>query len=136
MMSESKIVDIPVKMEKFYGKGTMLHPNLEVIEEEIKKIPKGKAATIESLCNKLSMDFGTNVTCPMRTGNGIKKIAEQMSENTSVPYWRLIRTDQQVIQSKVYEMAAAKLEDEGFVLTYLKSGKIKVQLSEERYYHF
>ena len=26
---KSNIVSIPVKMEKFYGKGTMLHPSIE-----------------------------------------------------------------------------------------------------------
>uniref|UniRef100_UPI003F5CE552 hypothetical protein n=1 Tax=Maribacter litoralis TaxID=2059726 RepID=UPI003F5CE552 len=78
-MTKSKIVDIPTKMEKFYGKGKMLHPSVEEIEELVKTIPKGFVATIDALAKRLATDFGTDVTCPMRTGNGIKKIAERYS---------------------------------------------------------
>ena len=66
---KSNIVSIPVKMEKFYGKGTMLHPSLDEIENLVNLIPKGKITTIDILCKRLAKDAGTNVTCPMRTGN-------------------------------------------------------------------
>ena len=72
-----KIVDVPEKMEKFYGKGTMLHPSIKEVEELLKEIPKGKITTLEVLGKKLAEDYGTDVTCPMRTGNAIKKISER-----------------------------------------------------------
>jgi len=139
-MSKSKIVSIPVKMEKYYGKGSMLHPASEDIEALIQTIPIGKIATIETLCQKLSNDFGTNVTCPMRTGNAIKKIAENYFSNQNdniIPFWRVIRKDSMLIKSKVYEFCASRIEDEGFHLSYSKSGAIKVHFdSEEVLFHF
>jgi len=128
-MSESKIVDIPVKMERYFGKGKMLHPDMESVKELIKTIPKGKIATIDTLCNKLSEDFGTNVTCPMRTGNAIKKISEDYSRtetNESIPFWRVIRSNNMIIKSKESEFSASKIEDEGFKLSFTKSNDIKV----------
>lgn len=139
-MKTAKIVDIPTKMEKFYGKGTMLHPSIEDIEELIKTIPKGFIATIDTLGKRLANDFGTDVTCPMRTGNAIKKIAEHYSNedknDVDVPFWRVIRTNNLVIKSKKYEFGASKIEDEGFKLTYVKSGDIKVAIDETRIFRF
>ena len=139
-MKNSKIVAIPTKMEKFYGKGTMLHPSVEDIEELVKTIPEGFIATIETLGKRLASDFDTDVTCPMRTGNAIKKIAERYLDETTnapeVPFWRVIRTNNLVVKSKNYELGASKIEDEGFSLTYMKSGEIKVVVDTTRIFTF
>lgn len=138
-MTKSKIVAIPTKMEKFYGKGKMLHPSVEVIEELIKTIPKGKVATIDSLAKRLAKDYDTGVTCPMRTGNAIKKIAERYSNNNidfQIPFWRIIRSDKLVIKFKNFEYWASQIEDEGFKLLYKKSGSIKVDVDSSRMFVF
>ena len=138
-MKISKIVDIPVKMEKFYGKGKMLHPSIEEIEELVKKIPKGKVITIDALAKKLTLDFGTDVTCPMRIGNAIKKISERYSNDNidyNLPFWRVIRTDKLVVKSKDFEFWASKIEDEGFKLLFTKSGGIKVDVDSNNMYTF
>lgn len=138
-MNTSKIVEIPVKMEKFYGKGSMLHPSKEDIEALVKTIPRGKIATIETLCNKLSDIYGTDVTCPMRTGNTIKKISENYAIDTvdeNLPFWRVVKKDKTVIKLKGYELWAAKIEDEGFDLFYTKSGVIKVKFDSEALFKF
>ena len=128
-MSKSKIVGIPVKMEKYYGKGSMLHPSIEDIEELIRIIPKGQIATIETLCQKLSDNYGTDVTCPMRTGNGIKKISEKYTIDNideSMPFWRVVKTDKMAIKLKEYEFWATKIENEGFHLSFTKTGAVKI----------
>lgn len=138
-MSSFKIVDIPVKMEKFYGKGKMLHPSLEDVEELIKMIPNGSVATIDTLAKRLAKDFGTDVTCPMRTGNALKKIAERyLNEVTDdkIPFWRVIRSNKLIVKSKNYELSAAKIEDEGFPLIYEKSGAIKVNVDTNKIFDF
>lgn len=138
-MIKSKIVDIPIKMEKFYGKGKMLHPSAESVEELIKMIPKGSIATIETLSKRLAKDFGTDVTCPMRTGNAIKKIAERYENDTvdsQIPFWRVIRSDKLVIKSKNFEFSASKIEDEGFKLIFTKSGSIKVDINSDSIFLF
>jgi len=138
-MVKSKIVDIPVKMEKFFGKGTMLHPSIHEVEELIRLIPKGYVATIDALTKRLSKDFKTDVSCPMRTGNAIKKIAESYSADTidfKVPFWRVIRSNKLIIKSKNLELVASKIEDEGFKLIYTKSGAIKVATNSARIFIF
>ncbi len=135
----SKIVTIPSKMEKFYGKGTMLHPSIETITALVKTIPRGSIATIDTLSKRLANDFDTNVACPMRTGNALKKIAEHYSIDTidyKVPFWRVIRTNKLVIKSKNYEFSASLLEDEGFRLLYPKSGVIRVDVDTNRLFSF
>ncbi len=134
-MTKSKIVDIPTKMEKFYGKGKMLHPAIEEIEELIKSIPKGYVATIDAIAKRLATDFGTDVTCPMRTGNAIKKIAERYSNDNidfKIPFWRVIRSNMLIIKSKNFEFCASKIEDEGFKLLFTKSGSIKLDVDSSR----
>ena len=138
-MTKSKIVDIPIKMEKFYGKGKMLHPSVEEIEELVKTIPKGFVATIDAISKRLAKDFGTDVTCPMRTGNAIKKIAERYSNDTidfKIPFWRVIRSDKLIIKSKNFEFSAAQIEDEGFMLLFTKSGSIKLDVDSSRMFVF
>lgn len=139
MTNKNNIVSIPVKMEKFYGKGTMLHPSKEVIEELVKKIPRGSLASIDALCKRLAKDTGVNVTCPMRTGNAIKKISEQYSAtyvDTNIPFWRVIKSNKQIVKSKNYELWASKIEDEGFELVYTKSGVIKVNVDDSKMFTF
>ncbi len=138
-MNKSKIIDIPVKMEKYYGKGKMFHPSIEVIEDILKIIPHGKITTIDILCKKLASDFGTNVTCPMRTGNAIKKIIEKFSNdnsNVTIPFWRVIKKDKTIINSKHYEFCASKLEDEGFALSFIDSEKVKVLFDSKNVFSF
>ena len=137
-MAKSKIVAIPSTMEKFYGKGTMLHPTIEEIEQLIKTIPRGKVATIDALTKRLSKNHGTDVTCPMRTGNGIKKIAERYVKDNidiTIPFWRVIRSDQLVVKSKNQELSASLIQDEGFQLVFNTSG-IKVQVAPNRLFLF
>ena len=138
-MTKSKIVDIPSKMEKFYGKGKMLHPSIEEIENLIKTIPICSVATIDALAKRLSTDFGTNVTCPMRTGNAIKKIAERYSNDNvdhKIPFWRVIRSNKMVIKSKNFELWASKIEDEGFKLLFPKPGSIKLDIDSNKMFNF
>lgn len=138
-MTKSKIVTIPTKMEKFYGKGTMLHPAIEDIEELVKTIPYGSVATIDAISKRLAKDFGTDVTCPMRTGNVIKKIAERYSNDTidfKIPFWRVIRSDKMILKSKNFEFWASQLEDEGFKLSFTKSGSIKLDVDSSSMFLF
>ena len=131
--------DIPVKMEKFYGKGKMLHPSIEDVEQLVKTIPKGSVTTIEAIGKRLAIDFGTKVTCPMRAGNSIKKIADRYlteTVNNQVPFWRVIRTNKLLVKSKNYELSASKIEDEGFTLLYEKSGAIKLDVEADNFFVF
>ncbi|MEO1055085.1 MAG: hypothetical protein AAFX87_30905 [Bacteroidota bacterium] len=112
-----KKVAIPEKMQKFYGIGTMLHPDKEMVEAMIREIPIGKVATIDSLCGRLADDYGTDVTCPMRTTNLVKAVmGTSANSNTSIPFWRIIRKNHLLINSPFTVWCAENLEREGFQL--------------------
>lgn len=82
-MKAPKIIQIPEKMEKYYGSGNMLHPELSMVEELVDLIPRGSVATLDTLTKQLANRYGTNVTCPMRTVNHLKRLSKA---DTLVPF--------------------------------------------------
>ena len=95
---EPKVVQIPPKMSRF-GQGTMLIPTPMLVDELIRKVPKGKLITGSELRRKLASDFATNVTCPLTTGIFVRIAAEAAEEDRTngkrrlTPYWRVVKDD-------------------------------------------
>lgn len=95
---EPKVVDIPPKMARF-GKGTMLIPTPKLVDNLIRKIPKGKLVTVGELRRKLAAEFHADVTCPLTTGIFVRIAAEVAEEDRAngrqrlTPYWRVIKDD-------------------------------------------
>ncbi|HEX3142565.1 MAG TPA: hypothetical protein VHQ64_01250 [Pyrinomonadaceae bacterium] len=95
---QPKVVQIPPKMSRF-GKGTMLIPTPMLVDELIRKVPKGKLITGSELRRKLASDFATNVTCPLTTGIFVRIAAEAAEEDRTngkrrlTPYWRVVKDD-------------------------------------------
>ena len=131
-----KKVPIPEKMQKFYGTGTMLHPDEEMVEALIKEIPVGKVATIDSLCQRLARDNDTDVTCPMRTSHLVKAATENALGARDVPYWRVIRKNHLLINSSLTMVCAANLEREGLRIGKNSKGEFKVQNAEDLLFTF
>ncbi len=132
-----KKVLIPEKMQRFYGTGTMLHPDRGMIESIIKEIPAGRIATIDTLCKRLAHDNGTSVTCPMRTTNFVKTIAEVQSQNPKpIPFWRVVRKDFRLINSPHAALCTKNLEKEGFKVTQNSKGEFKVQNPKDKLFTF
>lgn len=132
-----KKVAIPEKMEKFYGTGTILHPDQEMIEEMIREIPSGKVATVDAVCQKLAEDHDTNVTCPMRTSNFVKTITKIYADNTgSIPFWRVIGKNHRLINSAFVYMCVERLEKEGFGVKESGKGEFEVLDIENRLFTF
>ncbi|MGD1958080.1 MAG: hypothetical protein ACFB2Y_04460 [Fulvivirga sp.] len=128
-----KKVAIPEKMQKFYGTGTMLHPDKEMIKE----IPAGQVTTIDALCRKLAYDHNTDVTCPMRTNNFIKAVTETYSDGSrSIPFWRVIRKNHQLINSHSTELCAENLKKEGFQVNENNKGEFEGLNVEKRLFTF
>lgn len=132
-MQKPTIVSIPKKMQKYYGSGQMLHPEMEMIEEFVELIPKGKVITIDVLAKKLAKTYGADVTCPMRTGNHLKRLSKTDSKK---PFWRVIRKDHMMVKLDNYEHWATILEKEGFVLEFTKSNQIRVLVAENQFFGF
>ncbi len=122
-----KIVDIPPKMERYYGTGKMLHPHREMIIELIATIPSGDVMTMDQFCRQLSEQAGTEASCPMRTSHHLKKMAEEAENDLGeeqIPFWRVVRKNRSLLNTKYKAFAAAKLEDEGIKIRYGSKGDI------------
>jgi 6-O-methylguanine DNA methyltransferase, DNA binding domain len=95
---EPRLVAVPPKMTRF-GSGTMLIPTPKLVDELIRKIPKGKLATVSELRRKLASDFKADVTCPLTTGIFVRIAAEAAEEDREqgrkriTPYWRVVKDD-------------------------------------------
>ena len=125
---EPKVVQIPPKMSRF-GKGTMLIPTPMLVDELIRKVPKGKLITGSELRRKLASDFATDVTCPLTTGIFVRIAAEAAEEDRAngkrrlTPYWRVVKDDGSL--NPKYpggpDAQARNLRAEGFAL--MRKGK-------------
>lgn len=138
-MSKSvKIVDIPIKMQKFYGSGKMLHPTTEMVVDLIRSIPYGNVTLIDSLCKRLAFDYNTAITCPMRTANIIKQITNTHIDDGAdvIPFWRVIRNNHLLINSSHAEICASHLENEGFQINLTSKGEFKIVEIQKRLFSF
>ena len=95
---EARLVAVPAKMSRF-GSGMMLIPTPKLVDELIRRIPKGKLATVSELRRKLAADFKAGVTCPLTTGIFVRIAAEAAEEDREqgrkriTPYWRVVKDD-------------------------------------------
>lgn len=95
----SKIVEIPQRMTKRLGKGTMLIPKPLDVDALIRKTRKGKLLTASEIRSRLARDNGCDTTCPLTTGIFVRIVAEAAEEQLRdgkkqvTPYWRVIRDD-------------------------------------------
>ena len=53
---QPKLVQIPPKMSRF-GKGIMLIPTPMLVDELVRRVPKGKLVTVSEIRRKLAADF-------------------------------------------------------------------------------
>ena len=97
-LQQPRVVKIPPQMSRF-GKGTMLIPTPMLVDELVRRIPKGKLVTVGEIRKKLAADFATDVTCPLTTGIFIRIAAEAAEEDRAngrrriAPYWRVVKDD-------------------------------------------
>ena len=95
----SKIVQIPPRMVKRFGGGTMLIPKPLDVDALIRKTGKGSLITTSEIRGRLAMDNKADVTCPLTTGIFIRIAAEAAEEDLRngkkriTPYWRVVRDD-------------------------------------------
>jgi len=95
----SKIVEIPARMVKRFGSGTMLIPKPLDVDALIRKARKGKLLTVSEIRSRLARDNKVDTTCPLTTGIFVRIVAEAAEEELRdgkkrvTPYWRVIRDD-------------------------------------------
>jgi len=120
---EPKVVNIPPKMSRF-GNGTMLIPTPKLVDELVRKVPRGKLVTVSELRRRLAADFASDVTCPLTTGIFLRIAAEAAEEDREngrkriTPYWRVVKDDGSLNPKFPggVDSQARYLRSEGFVL--------------------
>ena len=96
---EAKIVPIPPRMQARFGKGTMVIPKPLDVDALIRRVPKGKMATVLQLRQELAKRSKVDVACPLCTGIFVRISAEAAEEErragkkSLTPYWRVISSE-------------------------------------------
>ena len=97
--NHGKVVRIPAKMQKRFGRGTMLIPRPLDMDGLIRKIRKGKLLSQSQLRDKLAAAAGAHCACPLTSGMFLRIVAEAAEEDLAggkkrvTPYWRVIKDD-------------------------------------------
>ncbi len=126
---EPKVVDVPPKMQKNFGPGRMVIATPKIVEDIVRKIPKGKLATVTQIMQKLCADFGTDSACPITTGIFLNIVAKAAEEDRArgrkeiIPYWRVLRgkADLNPKYPGGIEAQAKRLQEEGHEIEFRKS---------------
>ena len=126
-----KVINVPKEWEKRMGGRRVLVPTPLMVDGLVRKIRKGKLATVGQLRERLAMEFEADSTCPMTMGIFLMIVAQAAEEDLLAgrkriaPYWRVIKTDGSLnpkFQGGV-DVQAAHLKEEGHKIVAGKGKK-------------
>ncbi len=129
-----KVVNGPAEWIKRFGGRKVLIATPHLVDEVIRKVPKGKLITLNQIREKLAKDFKAESTCPLTTGIFLRIVSEVVEEDKKTgkkkisPYWRVIRENGSLIDKFPGELKtqARCLKDEGHkILSDKKVPKVK-----------
>ena len=120
-----KVVDIPPKMQKRLGTGTLLIPAPRDVEGVMRGIRKGTVMTVAEIRRTLAAKYRTDAACPLVTGifvwvaaNAAEEEAAAGGKTRITPYWRVVKDDGSLnpkFPGGVMAQAE-RLRDEGFTI--------------------
>src|SRR5271169_4976267 len=130
---EPKVVTIPPRMQKRFGRGKMLIPRPLDVDALIRKVPRGKLITQSQIREKLARAAGADVACPITTGIFVRIAAEAAEEDARAgksritPYWRVVRDDGRLLEKLPGGPSAQadRLSAEGHLIE--STGKLRVK---------
>jgi len=113
-----KVVDNP------RGRGRMLIPSPLDVDALVRRVQRGKLASVDQIRERLARDFEADLTCPLTTGIFLRIAAEAAVEDASrgerdiTPYWRVIKGDGSLNEKLPggVETQAQRLRNEGHVI--------------------
>jgi hypothetical protein len=116
-----KVVDIPPRMQKRTGPGTMVLPAPRDVEVAMRGIRKGRVAPVSRIREVLAGKYGVDTACPLVTGIFVRIAAEAAEEDARAgktritPYWRVVKDDGSLNPKFPggAERQAERLRDEG-----------------------
>jgi len=86
-------------MQARFGKGKMVIPKPLDVDALIRRVPRGKMATVLQLREELARRSHVDVACPLCTGIFVRISAEAAEEErragkkSVTPYWRVISSE-------------------------------------------
>lgn len=93
-----KVVRITGKMSRRWGTGTVVIPTPLEVDGIMKKVPRGKLVTVNSIREFLAKRHGATIGCPITTGIFVWIAAHAAEEAAKegkkkiTPYWRTLRS--------------------------------------------
>lgn len=129
---QPKLVDVPRKWARRIGHGRMLVPSPLLVDSVIKKIPRGKLATVNTIRNHLADMYKADMTCPLTTGIFLTIAAHAAEEDRLkgkiriTPYWRVLKEGGK-LNPKFPEgtaLQAQSLKQEGFEIIKGKAKEV------------
>jgi alkylated DNA nucleotide flippase Atl1 len=135
---EPKLVPVPEKWGSRIGYGQMLIPSPLLVDAVVRKIPKGKLATVNIIREYLANKFNADITCPLTTGIFLNIAANAAEEDKAKgktkisPWWRVLKEGGKLNPKFPggVEQQAAYLNKEGFKII---TGKSKDKLFVKDY---
>jgi hypothetical protein len=121
-----RVQKITSKQSRVWGEGTIAIPAPLEVDEEIRKIPKGKVANINTLRKRLAKKHHATVTCPIVTGISVNISAHAAEEERKegkkriTPWWRVLKGSGELNEKfpggTVNHMIKLKSEGHSFVV--------------------
>ncbi|MGD2108297.1 MAG: hypothetical protein PVI86_02785 [Phycisphaerae bacterium] len=123
--NHGKTVPIPPRMQKRFGRGTMLIPRPLDVDAVMRKPGRGRLITQSQIRDLLAKASEADSACPLTTGMFARIAAEAAEEDLKAgkkritPYWRTIK-DNGALNDKFpggTRAQAAKLRQEGLTIS-------------------
>ncbi|MBL8791740.1 MAG: MGMT family protein [Rhizobiales bacterium] len=79
--------------------GSMVISTPAEIDDLVRRIPKGKLATVNTLRDAIASAHGTTIACPVTTGIFLNIVAKASAEHEAMgakrltPWWRVLKSD-------------------------------------------
>ena len=93
-----KVCEIDSRRSKRWGLGTFVIPAPLEVDELMRRVPRGKLATIDQLRKTLARRHGATIACPITTGIFAWIAAhaaaegEAAGEKKTTPFWRTLKS--------------------------------------------
>ena len=134
-----KVEQIPPKMAKTWGTGTIVIPAPKEVDEIMRKTPKGKLITINDIRAFLAKKHKATIGCPICTGIFARISASAAEEDEMegkkdiTPYWRTLKVGGVINEKYPGGLEGQKklLEKEGHKV--IKKGKNYIVVDFEKY---
>jgi hypothetical protein len=92
------VKSVPINIAGMKKRQVMLIPTPKLVDQFIRKIPKGKSIDVKTLREKLAAAHDAEVTCPITMGFHVRTVAEAAYESFKegvpmtklTPIWRVL----------------------------------------------